>query len=58
MAVTAGLPERNGDRHSGEICGMSLALLDTVRRHRVTHTRLNILSPVLMVWRLVLMSGV
>ena len=35
--VVSGLPERNGNRHAGEIANMSLSLLAAVGSFRVRH---------------------
>ena len=35
--VVSGLPERNGNRHAGEIANMSLNLLASVGSFRVRH---------------------
>lgn len=35
--VVSGLPERNGNKHAGEIARMSLALLDQVKRFKIRH---------------------
>lgn len=35
--VVSGLPERNGNKHAGEIARMSLALLKAVRKFQIRH---------------------
>lgn len=35
--VVSGLPERNGNKHAGEIARMSLALLDEVKMFKIRH---------------------
>lgn len=35
--VVSGLPERNGNKHAGEIARMSLALLHQVRKFKIRH---------------------
>ncbi|KAF2900007.1 hypothetical protein ILUMI_06179, partial [Ignelater luminosus] len=35
--VVSGLPERNGNKHAGEIARMSLALLDEVKKFKIRH---------------------
>ena len=35
--VVSGLPERNADRHAGEIASMALILLEKVQQFKVRH---------------------
>ena len=35
--VASGLPERNGDRHAGEVCTMALDLLNFMKTYKVDH---------------------
>ena len=35
--VVSGLPERNADRHAGEIASMALTLLEKVQQFEVKH---------------------
>lgn len=35
--VVSGLPERNGNKHAGEIARMSLALLNQVKLFKIRH---------------------
>lgn len=35
--VVSGLPERNGNKHAGEIARMSLALLNQVKQFKIRH---------------------
>ncbi len=41
--VASGVPIRNGDKHGAEVCGMALALLDSIQEFHIPHIKLTYL---------------